>query len=62
MTIKQEYLGIKIFDILTRVDIYTNWIPKERYDWFFNNGYDFLFEKEKEKEIDIKIDDIPTTE
>lgn len=56
MTIKQEFLGVKVFDILTKTDIYTNWIPRERYDWFFNNGYSFLFEKE------TKIDDIPTTE
>lgn len=49
LKIKEEYLDINIFDPLTRKEIFVRFIPTELYDYYYNNGYDFMFKKEKIK-------------
>jgi len=49
-TLKEEYLDINIFDPLTKKEISVRFIPTELYDYYYNRGYDFLFEI-KEEEI-----------
>jgi hypothetical protein len=52
LKLKEQFLDINIFDPLTRKEILVRFIETELYDYYFNNGYSFLFEKEiKNKKI-----------
>jgi uncharacterized protein (DUF2164 family) len=50
-TLKEEYLDINIFDPLTRKEISVRFIPTELYDYYYNHGYELLFEIIEEEEI-----------
>ena len=45
ITIKNEYLDTKICCPATRKEIFVRFIPVEMYDFYFNRGYDFIFEE-----------------
>ncbi len=60
-TLKEEYLDINIFDPLTKKEISVRFIPTELYDYYYNHGYELLFEIEeevKEPVKNIKKDDL----
>jgi len=60
-TLKEEYLDINIYDPLTRKEISVRFIPTELYDYYYNHGYELLFEIEeevKEPVKNIKKDDL----
>lgn len=53
--IKKEYLDIKISCPATRQDVWTRFIPKELYNYYYNNGHSYLFEEDKPiEEIKVK--------
>jgi len=53
LKIKEEYLDLVIYDVPTRSTLIARFIDKELYDYFYNRGYDYIFEKE-EKKVDKK--------
>jgi len=49
LKIKEEYLDMIIYDTPTRQNMLVRFIPRELYDYYYNRGYDYIFEKEEKK-------------